>query len=148
MPRRGKPEAARTAWTPYESVLAKRTRPVWVEAAKRSAVGGTVAAVLLLLGRKNVGGVVALVSLGLVALAAASPRAYRAIDRFFARAGEVVGRALAYVLLAPVFFLIVTPLRAALRSGPRARWRSGRDASASTYWKRRDGATPRLDRPY
>lgn len=148
MARRGKPEAARTAWTPYESVLARRARPLWVEAAKRSAVGGTVAAILLLLGRKNVGGVVALVSLALVALAAAYPDGYRAIDRFFARAGEVVGRALAYLLLGPVFFLVLTPLRALLRTGARARWRSGRDATATTYWKPRDGAPPRLDRPY
>ncbi len=148
MARRGKPEAARAAWTPYGSVLAQRARPPWVEAAKRSAVGGTVAAVLILLGRREMGGAVALISLAFVLLAALAPSAYRAVDRFFAKASSWVGRVLAYLVLSPVFFLVITPLRALLRSGSRARWRSGRDPSAASYWKRRDPAPPRLDRPY
>ena len=99
-------------------------------------------------GRKEMGGLVALVALLLVALAAVRPPAYRAIDRFFARAASVVGRVLAYVVLSPVFFLVITPLRLALRSGARARWRSGREASTDSYWRARPAAPPRLDRPY
>jgi hypothetical protein len=148
MARRGKPEAARTAWTPHVSVLAKRVRPAWVEAAKRSAVGATIAIVVYVLGRPEAAAVVALVSLLVVALAAVSPQAYHALDRFFARASTWVGRVLAYVLLAPVFFLVMTPLRLLLRSGARKRWASGREPDRGTYWTRRDPAPPRLDRPF
>jgi len=134
MARRGKPEAARVTWTPHASVLARRERPPWVEAARRSAVGGTVAAILILLGRREMGGAVALISLAFVVLAALAPSAYRAVDRFFAKASGWVGRGLAYLVLAPVFFLVITPLRLLLRTGARARWRSGRDPSAASYW--------------
>jgi len=144
----GKPDAARTAWTPYGSVLARRERPLWVHAAKRASVAGIVAAAFLFFGRKEMGGVVALVSLLLVGLAAVRPSAYRAIDRFFARAASVVGRVLAYVVLSPVFFLVMTPLRAVLRTGKRARWRSGPEPAAASYWRARTDAPPRLDRPY
>jgi len=144
----GKPDAARTAWTPYRPVLARRERPLCVHAAKRAAIAGIVAAAFLFFGRKEMGGLVALVSLLLVGLAAVRPSAYRAIDRFFARAGSVVGRVLAYLVLSPVYFLVITPLRALLRTGARARWRSGAEPAVSTYWRSRAEAPPRLDRPY
>ena len=144
----GKPEAARTAWTPYASAISKRTRPLWVEACKRAAIAAVIAGVFVLLGRERMAVVVASIALLLVLLAAVAPRAYRAIDRFFLRAGAIVGRVLAYVLLAPVFFFVITPLRLVMRTGSRARWKSSGDPRGSTHWKTRDRKAPRLDRPF
>lgn len=145
----GSPEAARTVWSPYASqALAKRARPAWVEASKRAAVAAAVAVVLAFFGREAMAALVTVIALALVSLAALVPAAYRAIDRFFARAAFVVGRVLAYLLLAPVFFLVMTPLRLLLRSGARARWGSGKDPAATSHWKARPRTAPRLDRPF
>lgn len=146
--RGGSAEAARTVWTPYASALTKRARPAWVEASKRAAVAAAVAVVLAFLGREAMAALVTAIALALVALAALAPAAYRAIDRFFARAAFVVGRVLAYLLLAPVFFLVMTPLRLLLRSGARARWGSGKDPAVTSHWKARARTAPRLDRPF
>ncbi|MBX7192990.1 MAG: hypothetical protein K1X94_13070 [Sandaracinaceae bacterium] len=146
--RGGSPEAARTAWTPYTSAIAKRQRPLWIEASKRAAVAAAVALLLAWLDRRVMAGFVALVALTLVALAAVVPSAYRALDRFVSRASWLVGRVLAYVLLTPVFFLVITPLRLLLRSGGRARWGSGKAPAAPSHWKPRARGAPRLDRPF
>jgi hypothetical protein len=144
----GSPEAARAAWTPYTSAIAKRARPTWIDASKRAAVAAAVSFVLAVLGREGMAAAVALVALALVVLAALAPAAYRAIDRFFVRASFVVGRVLAYLVLAPVFFLVITPLRLLLRTGSRARWGSGKAPATATHWKARARSAPRLDRPF
>jgi hypothetical protein len=146
--RGGSADAARTAWTPHTSAIAKRARPAWIEASRRAAVAAAVAVVLAVLGREAMAAAVTVIALGLVALAALAPAAYRAIDRFFVRASFVVGRVLAYVVLAPVFFLVITPLRLLLRTGSRARWGSGKAPASASHWKARARSAPRLDRPF
>jgi hypothetical protein len=144
----GSPEAARAVWSPYTSAIAKRARPLWVEASKRAAVAALVAIALALVGREAMAALVASIALLLVLLAAVAPRAYRGLDRFVDAVSRAVGRVLAYAVLGPVFFLVVTPLRLLLRRGPRARWGSGADPARATHWKPRTRQAPRLDRPY
>jgi hypothetical protein len=71
-------------------------------------------------------------------LALASPTgAYAALGRGLAAFGRLVGRVLAVVLLAPVFFLFFLPFRLLLRGGRRDRLERFFDREAPTYWKRR-----------
>lgn len=115
---------------------------------QRAAVAAIAAIVFALFGRWMMSAFVAAVGGTLVLLAALAPSAYRALDRLVLRASATVGRVLAYVLLAPVFFLVMTPLRALLRRGERARWRSGKEPHVQTHWRARPQRAPRLDRPF
>jgi hypothetical protein len=77
---------------------------------------------------------------GVVLLAAlVSPSGiYAAIGRTLALLGHGIGRALAILLLTPVFFVFFLPFGRLLRSGRRDRLERWRDRAAPSYWHRRD----------
>jgi hypothetical protein len=87
-------------------------------------------------------------------LALASPdRGYAALSAAVGWLAEQVGRLLAWVLLAPVFYLVVTPLGLLTRRGRGDRLGRSFERSAASYWSARpalDRATRRqqLERPY
>jgi len=77
---------------------------------------------------------------GVVLLAALlSPSGmYAAIGRALALLGHGIGRALAVLLLTPVFFLFFLPFGRLLRRGRRDRLERGKERSLPSYWHRRD----------
>ncbi len=140
--------AARAVWRPSGPVPLRAPTPAWRRAARGALVGACAALVLALLGRLVAAGVVALVASTSLLLAAAAPLWFARLERTLLRASAVVGRVLAYAVLAPVFFLVMTPLRFILGRGAlAASSRRRRDRREST-WRPRPREDARLDRPY
>ncbi|MCB9520524.1 MAG: hypothetical protein H6698_09145 [Myxococcales bacterium] len=84
------------------------------------------------------------VALGAVAavLAAARPTVLSRPYSLWMRVFAPIGAAVTTVLLAVIYFVFLTPLAAAVRRHTAALVSTGRDASESTYWRRRDPAPP------
>ena len=94
----------------------------------------------------------AMVVLGLGALslgvALGSPLVvHAAIDHGVARVGRAVGVVVAFVLLAPLYYVVLTPFGLLTRRGRRDPLARRVDPEARTYWKERTRPV-RLDRPY
>jgi hypothetical protein len=131
--------AARLVWVPLRDPradLERRTR-----AARRAGLiqagAGLVAAALLfwLVGRLPAL-IAASVSIVVATLAIASPLGGLAkVERGVGRFAAVVGGAVGWLLMTPVYYLVVTPLGVLLRLRGRLRIRRGPDSSAPTYWR-------------
>ena len=139
--RPGKRTAARNVW-PGPLVL-KKTQAAWMHASLRASVAGLVALVLRISGRPVMAGVVTLVALVTVLLAVLAPPLYAKLQRALDSLSRTVGRVLAYVVLTPMYFLVITPL-GLLR--PAARRRFQRSNATSMWSPKKNGS--RLDRPY
>ncbi|MFK7986471.1 MAG: hypothetical protein AB8I08_10595 [Sandaracinaceae bacterium] len=112
----------------------------------RAGVGVVAGAVLFYFDRPVVAGVAgSLAGLTLV-LAVASPLgAYAALDRAVAGLGRGVGLVLTWLLLAPAYYLMLTPLAWAVRAR-RDPLRREIDPKRASYWSARTSRP--LDRPY
>ena len=139
--RPGKRSAARNVWPP--PLVLKRTQPAWVHASIRASVAGAVALLMRLLERDVMAGVITLIALSTVLLAFFAPGLYAKLQRALDALSQVVGRVLAYVVLTPMYFLVITPM-GLLRGEARRRFQR---SEGSSMWKRRVGAS-RIDRPY
>lgn len=146
----GRPEAAAPflGGTDSATTALGRVAALRREGLLRALVAAIVAAALFYLGRPIVGGVAGTLAALTLALALASPaRGYAALSRAVGRLGELVGRALALVLLAPVFFLFLTPFRLLFRRGPSDTLARGFDRARGSYWS--EHARPSdLEKPY
>jgi len=106
------------------------------------------AAVLLFFGRTIVGSIAGTLGTLTFLLAVFSPGgAYRALSAWIDRFAALVGRALAWILLAPVFFLFFVPFRLLLRRGPADTLARGFDRTRPSYWSRHDRVAD-LEKPY
>ncbi len=123
-----------------------------VKAVVQAAVMGGVALLFLLYGRKPVmAGVVAGMAALMLALAAAAPGVFDAIERGLARFGQGVGVAFTYLLLVPFFYLVFLPARLLLAAGRRDILHLRFDRARASYWIERpapDRADIHLSRPY
>jgi hypothetical protein len=82
-------------------------------------------------------------------LAIVSPLgAYAALERAVAKVGLLVGTALSWLLLAPVFFLFVLPFGLLTRRGAKDPLKRAFERDAPSYWKKREHDRANLDRPY
>jgi fatty acid desaturase len=150
--REGRPEAAATVWDPRGT---RDDRPARAAKARRTAVlravvAAAVGAAFFYFDRP----VLASVVLGVGGLALLvgllSPLgAHAAIDRSLAKLAHLVGVLLGWLLLAPFYYLVMTPLGLLTKRGKRDPLRRRPDPSATSYWKKRDPLRARdLDRPY
>ena len=138
--RPGKRSAARNVW-PGPLVL-KKTQSPWMHASIRASVAGLVALLLRLSGRPLMAGVVTLIACFTVLLAVLSPRLYGKLQRALDALSRIVGRVLAYVVLTPMYFLVITPM-GLFRREARARFQPSTSAS---MWKAKRPS--RIDKPY
>jgi hypothetical protein len=60
---------------------------------------------------------------------------YAGLQRLFDATGRAIGRAMTWLLLAPLFYLFFLPFGAIFRRGRRDRLRRYFDADADTYWE-------------
>jgi hypothetical protein len=68
--------------------------------------------------------------------ALASPRGlYAGLRRFFDASGRVIGRAMNWIVMVPIFYLFFLPFGRLLRRGRRDRLHRHFDAEATTYWE-------------
>ncbi|MCC6876783.1 MAG: hypothetical protein IT378_20940 [Sandaracinaceae bacterium] len=145
----GKKEAAALVWRWKDGDdMPKRAAAARRGAVVRSIVGAVAAGVLVWLGRPIAAGAVGGVSALVLILGLASPLgAYAAITRALDRLAAWVGRAVAWLLLAPFFYVVITPFGLLARRGKSDKLGRRYDRGAKTYWARRDRQLP-IDRPY
>ncbi len=140
-PRPGRPEAAAAIWRWKAEPLAagRELTKLRREGAVRALVGLLAGKALQVLGFEHLAYVAWGISALILLLALVSPAgAYAALGRGLEAFGRLVGRALAVVLLTPVFFLFFLPFGRLFRGGRRDRLERWFDAAAPTYWRRRD----------
>lgn len=142
---RGRPEAAALFLGPPKALDASALRRSGIV---RAGVAWAFAALLFFLGRSTVGSIAATLGTITFLLAIASPtRGYAALSKIVDRVAELVGRLLAWVLLAPVFFLFFVPFRFLFRRGLNDALARGFDPARPSYWSPHD--RPRdLEKPY
>ncbi len=136
--RRGRPEAAAAIWDwravdrPEPSRSAGRLRS---RGAIQAAAGFGAGAVFLLLQVRALAAVAFTIA-GLVLLSALlSPTGlYRAIDRAFHALGRGIGRALTWLLLPALFYLVFFPFGALFRRGRRDTMTRFFETDRDTYW--------------
>ncbi len=112
-------------------------RSVAVQALALALVG---AVLYLGAGRRTAGLVAWALALLVLAVGMASGPARRAMARFGGLVGRVVGQALSWLLLTPLYFLIFTPAALALRLAGRDPLRRRPRPAPATYWHARHGA--------
>jgi hypothetical protein len=145
---RGRPEAAAVC---LEQPAPRSRRQ---EGVVRGLVPLALAGLFFATGHPLAAGAAATLGALTLALALASPeRGYAALSAAVGWLGEQVGHLLAWVLLAPVFYLVVTPLGLLTRRGQGDRLGRRFERGAASYWSARpalDRATRRqqLERPY
>ena len=139
---RGRPEAARVIWSwrrddpaVVDDTSLRRTGLV------RGLVGLAVAALFLLFAHLALAILVGLVGTVTLAAALISPRrGYGAIHRSGERLGLWLGRAIGFVMLPLVFYLVITPLALLFRLQGRDVLARRTPAGSTTYWSRRNDA--------
>lgn len=149
-PRPGRPEAAAAIWRWRAGAAAAGPGPAKLrrEGATRALVGLLAGKAFQVLGFEHLAYVAWAVSALILLAALASPAgAYAAIGRGLSGLGRLVGRALAILLLTPVFFLFFFPFGRLLRGGRRDRLERWFDRAAPSYWHRRED-TPRTAASY
>jgi fatty acid desaturase len=148
--RSGRPEAAAAVWDPRG---ARDDRPARARKARRTAVvraavGAIAGAAFLYFDRPVLGWVVLALGTATLVVGLASPLgAHAAIDRVLEKLGHLVGTLLTWLLLAPFYYLVMTPLGLLTKRGNRDPLHRRLDPSAPTYWKKR-GRPRDLDKPY
>lgn len=132
------PAAAWPAWraaAPVDAAAeaASRRRGLRRGAFVRAAIGLAIAA-LLALWKPLFGAVVAAIALVLLAVALAAPGAYARLAGGLERFGVWVGRAMTWLLMPLLFYLLFLPVGWALRTAGKLRITRGADPSRATYW--------------
>ena len=149
-PKRSGSEEASAAiwpWPDRAAELRDRAKRARRTAALRAAIAGTAAGVFFAVGRPVIAGIIAALGGLTLSLALTSPlRAYAGLERGIQVISEAVGRGLSWLLLAPVYFLVMTPLGLFTRRGSRDPLSRRFEAERDTYWRPRKGRP--IDRPY
>jgi hypothetical protein len=154
--RGGRPEAAAEIWNWREPQIGAEAQ----ESPQRARVLGSLQAVgTALLGAllfnywSSIVGTVVLGLAGVIlASALISPTGlYLGIRRGFSALGQLTGRAMTWILMVPIFYLIFLPFGALFRRGRRDRLKRYFDTDAATYWDPHEGPTAsshRYDRQF
>ena len=138
----GRPEAAAAIWS-WQEEIAPRVEELPAKArlrgTLRALVAGVIGALLLLLWSRTVGAVVLGIAGVILASALFSPLGlYSTLERFFAALGRATGRALAWVLLPPIFYFFFLPFGRLLRRGQRDRMKRFYERETPSYWEPRE----------
>ena len=139
--RRGRPEAALVVWTWRASgePAGDPSGGLRRTGVLRGLFALAVATVFFFVAHLVVAVIVATIGAITLITALVSPRrGYGAIHRFGERLGVWVGRAIGFVLLPLLFFLVITPLALLFRLQGRDVLKRAREADATTFWTRRD----------
>jgi uncharacterized membrane protein HdeD (DUF308 family) len=148
--RPGRPEAAAAVWDPRGP---RDDRPTRASKARRTAILRAVLAAIaggafLYFDRPLFAYVVWAIGAITFVVGMVSPLgAHAAIDRALGKLGHFVGKVLTWLLLAPFYYLAMTPLGVLTKRGKRDPLHRRLDAEATTYWKKRKGRRD-LDRPF
>ena len=137
----GRPEAAAAIWMVQdapgqEPASAGRTR---LRGALQGGVGLAVGVAVYSFVSTTAGLVIGCIGSAIALAALISPSGlYAAIERAFAALGHVIGRGLTWVLMAGVFYGMITPFGLLFRRGRRDPMRRALHTSADSYWEPRE----------
>lgn len=144
IPAASEPAAPWPAWRPapepgaVAAEAARRHRHLRRQGAVRAVIGLVIAA-LLALWKPILAAVVAAIALAFLLVALAAPGAYARIAAGLERFGHWVGRAMTWLLMPLLYYLLFFPVGLALRTAGKLRLTRGRDPARGTYW---DAAEP------
>lgn len=151
-PRHGRPQAAEVIWRWRERPGLERERIARLRKGGivRAGLAAVIGTSLMFFDRTIMGSIALTIAAITLVLALASPAgAYAKLERGIDRIGAIVGKIVAYLLLAPVFYLFFVPFRALARRGRRDRLMRELERERASYWQKRDpDEDPRLERPY
>jgi hypothetical protein len=130
--------AARAVWDPLRDPSVDRARRA-AAARRRGLLQGAIGFAAAALLAWRFGRVPAAIAAGIATvmgrLALVSPLGGLArVDRGVARFAGWVGTAVSWLLMTPLYYLVLTPLGLALRARRKLRIRRGPDPRATTYW--------------
>jgi hypothetical protein len=138
----GRPEAAAAIWqwrdrrTRARGVSARSHR---VRGVVQGAVGLAIASAVYWLGSPGFGTAVAILAGAILLSALLSPTGlYATLQRLFAWTGQGIGRALTWVMLPPLFYLVFYPFGMLFRRRRRDRMRRFFEPGTATYWEPHD----------
>ena len=138
--REGNPKAAAAIWHWRAEEPVSEARPsaasVRLRGSLQALVGAAFGLASHLFWSKTVA-IVAFTAAGLVLFCAlASPHGlYALLRRLFEATGRVVGRAMTWIVMVPIFYLFFLPFGKLMRRGRRDRLHRYFDAEAETYWE-------------
>lgn len=152
-PEAGREDAAAVIWPAIQNEPPPdRAGQVRRSAVLRWAFGlGVAALAYFVFERPVLATIIASISSLVFVLALTSPlRGHAMLDGLFAGLAKHVGTVLSYVLLAPVFYLFITPFGLLARRGERDTLKRELDPACDTYWQPRDAedADAALKHPY
>ncbi len=134
---KGRPEAAAVIWDwqATEPPPGSSTAGLRLRGTIQATVGAGAGVVFLSLDARILAAVALTIAAGLLASALISPGGlYSAIDRAFRALGHQVGRALSWLLLPAVFYLVFWPFGRLFRRGKRDTMKRSFDPEAESYW--------------
>lgn len=139
-PRAGAPKASAAIWRwrasePEAATPAPGPR-IRLRGSLQALAGAGFGLGLWLFGARGIATVAfALAALVLVSALASPTGLYTALQRFFDASGRVIGRAMTWIVMLPIFYLFFLPFGKLLRRGRRDRLHRSFDAEAKTYWE-------------
>lgn len=139
-PRSGAPQASAAIWRWRASESpAETAAPVGrirLRGSLQASAGGAFGLGLWLIGARSIATVAFALAATVLVSALASPTGlYAGLQRFFDASGRVIGRAMNWIVMAPIFYLFFVPFGKLLRRGRRDRLHRRFDAEAKTYWE-------------
>ncbi len=139
----GRPEAAEAIWnfTADERATAAPSR-VRLRGSLQALAGVGVGVVLFLFVSPTLGRIVMGIAGFILLSALVSPTVvYAGIEKLFDSLGHLLGRAMTWLLMVPLFYLFFLPFGLLFRRGRRDRLRRYSERDAASYWERREGPT-------
>ncbi len=143
----GRPEAAEAIWnfTADEraaAVPAAVPGRVRLRGSLQALVGVGVGVVFFFFVSATLGRIVMGIAGFILLSALVSPTVvYAGIEKLFDSLGHLLGRAMTWLLMVPLFYLFFLPFGLLFRRGRRDRLRRYSERDAATYWERREGPT-------
>ena len=134
-----------------ESAAPEDKAPKWarLRGTLRALVAGAVGGVVFVFWSRTVGSVALGIATFVLLSALVSPNGlYDGIERLFVALGQATGRALAWLLLVPVFVVFFVPFGVLLRRGRRDRMQRFFDPDADSYWEPRQARASSRRRLY
>jgi hypothetical protein len=136
--RTGSPEASAAIWhwRAAEAPAAAPAPRVRLRGSLQASAGAAFGLACWWYGARGVATVAfSLAALVLVSALASPTGLYAALQRFFDASGRVIGRAMSWIVMVPIFYLFFLPFGRLFRRGRHDRLHRAFDEEAESYWE-------------
>ncbi len=144
-PNQGRSEAAAVIWDwrggGSADAPTEGARDIRIRGAVQALVGATAGGLIFHFVSPTLGSVVWTIAGIILASALLSPRGlFAGIEKLFVSVGAGIGRAITWIVLPAIFYLMFFPFGVLLRRGRRDSMKRFYEPDADTYWSQHDGA--------